>query len=1123
MKNWEFNEVLLLVDCYMRIVEQQAGNFQLSRESIDVVEMEAEKLSRLLRLKASCEGKVVDEQYRNVTGIKMKLHNIEYVATEGKTGLSNYSSMDKKGYEFYIEHPAEFYQIVYALRTALEIEEERITKSKRKLTQKDSAFAQKQSDSTLSEHIEEDENYEGEPVSGAKCSDHEENQSEQERTEQLIPFFRRFRLDPTHFSNRNISEVKLSVRAINLIRQMGVKSVGQLLKLCEDDLTHSVYNDVTCIAEIVQFCSLLREDVPYFEKYGINTDDYQEEELPEDLLSVRTINALRRINVFTVGQLLRLSPSQLSKIKNLGKKSIAEVDQYLSKLKPTPFERIKSNRESIAHGDFSSARKTNLSEKEITDLIAYEEAYSILGDELVLECFTHPVYIYELVSSLYHFSEELIAESERRNSLFQLIEALPEGRASLDAYYFISAFSSDPKVRAELLNICPSPGVSFKELGKTAKLASDQEFNLVGKFISFCCFDIEEELEHLFNKMYRRTDTKTILEMRANNQTLEAVGNVVGVTRERIRQIEAKAKREFNLWYGKHGIILKISALLQEDGFVLSPVELEEYFRDNTNVMVHLLKSISGAGFFYDKQTDLFYVGDDNLGDRLQNAIDGLPDLITKHKLDEILVRVSEEANVPKSVLEKAIVENYHITGDTYHRHTLSLSSIYKEVLNKFYADGIYVYSAAEISRFRNIIYDNYGDISLPQNDRAIVARITDICVLCGRGKYMPKKKEYIPREIAEKIYDYIDKSEQNVILTNTIFSIFEDELCANGIDNRFYLQGVLRELYGDQFIFRRDYISKNAASTNMYLEVVKFIKRSDYPVSKSELYMAFPGITDIIINIAVNDPDVINLFGQYIYSSKLRVHNSDREYLADITEVLLSDGTSHHCKELYERVKAEKPELLERYGIYLSFSFFSLLQYLFKENYRFDRPYIALQGASIDRAGDKLREMILESDEIAVADISSFAKENRYVIYSLLDYITSFNQTHLMRDHETLIAIQLLGVDENTAKAVESILCEEVVSPTPIAHLQSIYALPTINLPWNEWLVYSILKRWGCSLEVGTTSPQYRFAIPVVGPCGSLSKEVLEAFSDIQSDAMLQPDDLDNIDDLIADSIFSE
>lgn len=1061
VKKWDLNEVLMLVDCYNRIAEKKSDSTPscLLESYFDV---EARKLSAVLRRREIEQQGKIDDRFRNVPGIKMKLRNIEFLATAGKSGLYNYSAMDKKGYELYKSDPELFSELVAALKVAYK-----------------------------AENID-DECFDTSDA-GLNGPPEEIFQEDKETQESSLP--------------QDDSEEIMTV-------------------MPEQEPASS----------LADAADILPEDIPYYETFNLRPDAYSDVSIDDVQFSVRVSNCLHREGIKNIAALLNKTPSQLCKIKNFGRKCSKEIEAYISELTSDHLtysdeytEKIafrsnldfKKYKDEILLGDFSFADSLELDDNDKAQLARYQEAFDCLGEELAFECFSNPEYISEVSKALGDFYVEYKLSSQRRKALLDLVDLLPDRRAELDAYNFILAFSRDPEKRKILLSLCPTSGKSIRSLVNTAPLTDIIEFSLLEKFISWCNFDISIDLDKLYEKLFKQPRDRSILDMRAANKTLEATGNAHGVTRERIRQLEMKAKRIFTTWHRRSRIIFKIAALAQGNA-ALTPVELEEYFGENTNILIFLLKSVGGSGFCYDEQTDAFYIGDENFSDRLQNALDELPIVITKSDFSEIVREASEASDIPKNVIEKAIIDGYRLTGDTFHRSSLTLRMVYESILEKYYPDGIFVYNDAELARFRELVRNNYGDINLPENNRAISVRLAALCILCGRGKYKLRNAKLIPKELEDKIYRFIKDSPYSAIMTNTIFSLFEDELRACGIDNKYYLQGSLKESFGEQFIFRRDYISKDY-STNMYMDIVKFIKKSSYPLSRAEISKEFPGVSDIVISIALKDPDIINFFGAYLHSSNLKITLPEKNYLSNVLIRALADGSAHHGKDIYEIVIKEQPDLLQRHGLYSAFSLFSVLAYLFEDHYEFDRPYLASQGVTIDKAGDRLKEMVLDADEIAIADISSYAKEIRYTIYSLLDFVSSFSDTHLMRNYEVLTTISLLGVNAKIAKTVENLISEEIVGPTPITHLQCTYRLPMINVPWNEWLIYSVLKKWSTTLDTGTSSPQYRSAVPIVGPKGSITKEALDSFSGLQQDTFLQPDNLDNIDDLIADVILDE
>ena len=53
-------------------------------------------------------------------------------------------------------------------------------------------------------------------------------------------------------------------------------------------------------------------------------------------------------------------------------------------------------------------------------------------------------------------------------------------------------------------------------------------------------------------------------------------------------------------------------------------------------------------------------------------------------------------------------------------------------------------------------------------------------------------------------------------------------------------------------------------------------------------------------------------------------------------------------AKELYNLVSIERPEIFTRNGVFYPFSAYSLIEYLFRDDYKFTRPFNAQQGEEI-------------------------------------------------------------------------------------------------------------------------------------------------------------------------------
>lgn len=99
--NWDLEEAVALFDMYFK-----AGSTMSIEDAV------LSELSNIYRNRATQKELVVDEKFRNVTGLKMQIGCIHYVVTEGREGLSNASKLFYETYELYKSDPQKFQEMV---------------------------------------------------------------------------------------------------------------------------------------------------------------------------------------------------------------------------------------------------------------------------------------------------------------------------------------------------------------------------------------------------------------------------------------------------------------------------------------------------------------------------------------------------------------------------------------------------------------------------------------------------------------------------------------------------------------------------------------------------------------------------------------------------------------------------------------------------------------------------------------------------------------------------------------------------------------------------------------------------------------------------------------------------
>lgn len=838
----------------------------------------------------------------------------------------------------------------------------------------------------------------------------------------------------------------------------------------------------------------------YGDIFLLDALEYSNEKIESIGFSNRTYNRLNRAGIESVSDLLHQTPEDLMNIPGFGVSCQNEIREYFtSRSKEAEEQRrifaesevgqLRKYRKQIFEGDFSF--ENLLPESMKGSLQPYKEAHRCLDSFLIEKCERDPEVVLSMCKGFTRFDRAIRKMTEYENRI---------GRVRLQCQVrpFIIAFTGKEDLREILLSICDEGFMTLEDyivfFFSMQRSLQDREYEFwIEKFIQWCAFSIEEDLERFFDQLKKKERDYEVLKLRAERKTLESIGDSFGVTRERIRQIESKVIKKFMSWQRNNKLLLKISALRNGD-YILTPIELKAYFGDEASILLYLCKNSTTGEVIYDSSLDVFIIGDRSMVEQIQEHVDTLPDTFNEDQLRLLIHRGTDEKGLSEELLDKAIHESYEKTGTIYHRSRLTLEKIYADILERFYPEGMHVYDPEELERFKELVRQEYH-MEIENSNRSISAILARIGILCDRGKYRLKDRTFISDKLALRIRDYIDSEDAPIFMTNTIFSVFERELVSENITNKYFLQGILHHLYGDRWIFRRDYISKDESLTSLYTSIVEFIKNADVPVSREDIGIAFPGVTDIVVSLAIGDPNILNLFGIYIYSSKLSLSKADFEYLHRTVEEDLEREHILHCKSIYEKIHSDYPDLLKNNYINHAFSMYSLLEYLFREEYHFSRPFVAKKGVSIEKVHDVLKEIVTEADLIEIEEIRLFAKKYHHSIYSILEFIDELNETHFLINNAELERIECIGIDEDTVKTIDHILMTEVIDTIPISQLRSVHMFPVVRKKWDEWLIYSAMKRWSTRFEVAPSSNQFRLSVPLIAPIGKLdiTKQIKE------------------------------
>jgi len=140
-----------------------------------------------------------------------------------------------------------------------------------------------------------------------------------------------------------ISDFELSVRSRNCLRKMNINTLGDLLKITEVELLsyknfgETSLREIKCILELKGLrlgMALEEKQLGLEEPFDSGAADGKDEELlsksVDDLqLSVRSRKCLQKLNIRTIGELIRRTEAELLGVKNFGVTSLNEIKRTL--------------------------------------------------------------------------------------------------------------------------------------------------------------------------------------------------------------------------------------------------------------------------------------------------------------------------------------------------------------------------------------------------------------------------------------------------------------------------------------------------------------------------------------------------------------------------------------------------------------------------------------------------------------------------------------------------------------------------------------------------------------------------------------------------------------------------
>ena len=643
--------------------------------------------------------------------------------------------------------------------------------------------------------------------------------------------------------DNSIENINLSVRAYNCLKRAGAETIEDMAMI---DLNSLRNCGKKTIKEINKKIEQLVEEGRYTQEFiNENLDNYVPDFVDSLNLSVRSKNILKTIGIKNENDLINIDYEELKNTRNAGVTSVNEIVNFI--------EKNKSNLETQA------ANNGNITYSVSVNIIP-----NFCGDTLIDDL---PMNI-------------VLKEEFKKNNITTILDLLlnkmsfdesimPLYKAVYDYFYNIAYGPLTLSVSADLSDLYVNLPFSMMDLKENYYMKISElieyiidhfgelelEDKLNSKLFLFWInsFDIMDKKKYFIDKLMLKPKEYKILSLRGT-RTLEEVGKIYGVTRERIRQIEAKAIRKINQKYKyipfKFVDNKKIYYIDEIDEFYSLLLYIDTILDEKSHIFVKKEDRSYYLPTFYIEKMKLFI---HNNISQFEN--DGFIQIdMNDWENKDILNKVVDylNYNLNRNILSKRLTKRLQVKyAMKYLGRPISISSIEDQ---------------KEIIR---IVKEKFG-IEL-ETGRAMEAIIGDAGVRVDSGKYAASDNiEPLSIDTLSRIIQYVN--ERKIINTRDLFIVFGDELIEHNLNNETILYRYLKETLSNKLFFHgvSAVISSDPNLGSWGDLAIRIMIETHKPINKLNFMVEYSLTEPVYNQLPINFDDIIIWSKKEIYLKSL-------------------------------------------------------------------------------------------------------------------------------------------------------------------------------------------------------------------------------------------------------------
>lgn len=553
-----------------------------------------------------------------------------------------------------------------------------------------------------------------------------------------------------------------------------------------------------------------------------------------------------------------------------------------------------------------------------------------------------------------------------------------------------------------------------------------------------------------------------IIKYRAQGYTLQEIGEIFEVTRERIRQRQNNALRMFNRF-----IEIVCLTLFNEDGY-LALSDLEDVFEEeDTPIIQYLIEQ--NKHYKIIKKLDKIVLRSKL---RTKEIRLFLEEFLQEDFLEEEYLVLIEEELKTKGItyldsndLKYLFLEDNFILIENTFIKLNSYVSPYLYVIKTRFKQGIELFQLRPSDDYKQLIRITtalFPSVKLVDSIRAIYARLTENLISIDRSIMIhPDNLSNNPEEI-RFLVNYIEGSNTDTFSFTELYDKHKKRLNTLNISNRYFLRSLLQLGFNQNYEFTRDYIIKKGGEfLSSFDTIIKEVLDYKKPIYTKDLRTKFPYLSDIMLfSPLYNSPDIISWgHSRYIHRGNLPRIDGVEEVKYEIMEELRSNGVLSRS----EFIKTISKYLVPfDYHLDNSLSVEPFINYYFKEDFHLKREMVHIYSeGKYNNYKDYLQFYFADVNKVSLDELNILARKKQLSYGNKQDILQLIAQNYLRINNNEFVILDHLTIDKEDIELVKSEIVnllefEKIASPI---NMVLKLPLPSVGFNWNEYSLISFIR----------------------------------------------------------------